>query len=68
MKKNWFIVKICDGKIELIKEQPKDGFQTDGQAESHLSKLYADDNFIKHSWFSFSIMPIWIKLDGKYIG
>jgi len=68
MKKTWFIVKIHDGKIELVKEQPKDGFQTEAQAENHLGKLFADDNFINHTWFNFSIMPIWLKLNCKYIG
>ncbi|MEO5991880.1 MAG: hypothetical protein ABIP68_09620, partial [Ferruginibacter sp.] len=67
MKKYYYIVQLYQignvdrHQIKIIDEQPKEGFRTDGQAETFL-RLFLNNGKYSASWFSFSIMPFYSKL------
>ena len=46
-------------EIKKIKDQPKEGFRTDGQAETHSRNLLNTGEYSHSSHFSFSIMPMY---------
>lgn len=68
MKKVYYIIQISDNsnligsEVEKIKRQPNDGFRTEGQAETHLSKIINENEPpFNTNYYSFSIMPFYEK-------
>jgi len=65
MIKSFYIMQLSQignvgaHEIKKIKDQPKEGFRTDGQAETHLRDLLNTGEYPYNSWFSFSIMPMY---------
>jgi hypothetical protein len=65
MIKSFYIVQLSQignigaHEIKKIKDQPKEGFRTDGQAETHLRELLNSDKHPYNSWHNFSIMPMY---------
>ena len=65
MIKSFYIMQLSQignvgaHEIKKIKDQPKEGFRTDGQAETHLRNLLNTGEYIYSSHFSFSIMPMY---------
>ena len=50
--------------VKTIDEQPKDGFETEQEAEEHLIKLILakKGHFFGRSWYKFTIMKTWNSL------
>lgn len=50
--------------VKTIDEQPKDGFETEQEAEKHLKKLILAKKgyFFDRSWYKFTIMKTWNSL------
>jgi len=50
--------------VKTIDEQPKDGFETEQEAEQHLKKLILTKkgHFFNRDWYKFTIMKTWNSL------
>lgn len=50
--------------VKAIDEQPKDGFETEREAEQHLEKLILakKGHFFDRNWYKFTIMKTWNSL------
>jgi len=50
--------------VKTIDEQPKDGFETEQEAEKHLKKLILEKKgyFFDRDWYKFTIMKTWNSL------
>ena len=50
--------------VKTIDEQPKDGFETEQEAETHLIKLIEakKGNHFDRAWYKFTILKTWNSL------
>ena len=50
--------------VKTINEQPRDGFETEQEADEHLKKLILakKGNLFDRSWYKFTIMKTWNSL------
>lgn len=70
MKKKWYIFetymisssnKIAGLQFTLLSEQPEEGFDTEGLAENHITKLIEDENskYFKGDSYIFAVLKTW---------
>lgn len=55
---------IGNKEVKTINEQPKNGFETEQEAEEHLKKLILAKKgyFFDRNWYKFTIMKTWNSL------
>jgi hypothetical protein len=67
IKSNYFILRCSQignvgaHQIQRIKEQPEDGFESELEAENHLTMLLLKTNgTFSYPWDAFTIMKLYI--------
>jgi hypothetical protein len=57
----WQQGNVGPKQVEILEDQPMEGFATEDQAEQHLLKLIEarEGRFFTRPWYNFTILKTW---------